>query len=394
MHPDTAAYRTDTARILAGRLPVTLKALEAGHLTHRHAETVARATEGLDVADAQAVEAAAVAGNVRRLNHRLNREIARIDPELIRKKATKARANREVVNWTDPAEGVAGFHLQGPPERVAQIKEAIDIEARPRVSGECRTIATRRFDTLLSWAQQRLGLDDPPSDGSAGRNAAAIPPTSNDGSRQCGSCDRSGPARIPISVTVSAETLLHLSETPGELDGFGPIPAEIARELAADGSWRRWLLEPTGRLADVGATTYRPSAAPGRYVRGRDRTCRFPTCTRPAGGCDLDHTRAFHSQGGETSAENLVALCRRHHRLKHETDWIYFSEPNGHVVWTAPSGRRYTAYAEHHGDDEYLSAEYAEWHRKKHERDQQEKGYSTAKDSSFTPRLPDEPAPF
>src|SRR5947209_10838663 len=103
-----------------------------------------------------------------------------------------------------------------------------------------------------------------------------------------------------------------------------PIPAEVARELAADGRWRRWLLEPqTGHLLEVGSATYRPTTALDRFVRGRDRTCRFPSCTRPTVRCDLDHTLAFHSADGDTVPANLTALCRHHHRLKHETDWSY-----------------------------------------------------------------------
>jgi hypothetical protein len=76
-------------------------------------------------------------------------------------------------------------------------------------------------------------------------------------------------------VTVSAATLLHLAEEPGELTGWGVIDADTARALAADGEWRRWLLdEGSGWLLDVGSRTYRPTVAMDRFVRGRDRTCR------------------------------------------------------------------------------------------------------------------------
>jgi hypothetical protein len=165
-------------------------------------------------------------------------------------------------------------------------------------------------------------------------------------------------------VTVSAETLLRLSNAPGELDGAGPIPAEVARELAANGQWRRWLVSEAGQLLDIGARTYRPRAALDRFVRGRDRTCRFPTCNAPAVRCDLDHTLTFHGEGGETTDVNLAPLCRHHHRLKHETDWSYERLPNGDVVWTAPSGRRYVKRAEYHGDDPWLTDIYRRTHAK------------------------------
>src|SRR4051794_24303546 len=156
--------------------------------------------------------------------------------------------------------------------------------------------------------------------------------------------------------------LLRLSEEPGELAGYGPIPAEVARQLAADGLWRRWLVDESGRVADVGSLTYTPSAALDRYVRGRDGTCRFPTCTRPAVDCDLDHTIPFDKRdphaGGSTVAGNLTALCRRHHRLKHESDWSYRTAGDGSVLWTAPSGRQYVQPAEDHAEDAGFSDYY------------------------------------
>jgi hypothetical protein len=359
-HPWTAATGMRRSRAVVGRLPVTLKSLEAGEISERQAEAVERALRGLDVADAQAVEAAAVPGSPRRLGFRLTREIARVAPELLKKRAEQKRAARMVENWSDPVEGVTGFAVQGPLAQVAQIKAAIDLEARPRVAGECRPIGARRFDVLLDWARRRLGLSKPASGSEAGK--------------------------VAINVTMSAETLLRLSEAPGELAGYGPIPAEVARELAADGQWRRWLFEPTGRLADVGGRTYRPSAGLDRYVRGRDRTCRFPTCTVPAERCDLDHTLAFHTEDGETTAGNLVVLCRHHHRLKHETDWSYAAQPNGDVVWTAPSGRSYTTAAEDHADDGILSAFIAECHRKERSRrEKQQKNEQPPDDGAEPP---------
>jgi hypothetical protein len=141
-------------------------------------------------------------------------------------------------------------------------------------------------------------------------------------------------------VTVPLATLLGLAETPGELDGT-PIPAEIARSLAADGRWRRMLLDESGAVLDLGRSTYTPSAELRRFLEARDHTCRFPSCTRPAVRCDTDHTRGYHSADGRTDAANLVCLCRHHHRLKEETPWSYRLRPDRSVLWTAPSGRTY-----------------------------------------------------
>jgi hypothetical protein len=83
---------------------------------------------------------------------------------------------------------------------------------------------------------------------------------------------------------------------------------------------------------------YRPSAALYRFVRTRDRTCRWPGCTNAAAWADLDHVTA-HACGGPTDCANLCCLCRRHHRIKtHEPGWLFVMTDNGVLTVTSPAG--------------------------------------------------------
>jgi hypothetical protein len=68
---------------------------------------------------------------------------------------------------------------------------------------------------------------------------------------------------------------------------------------------------------------YRPPAAMRRLIERTHPICAFPTCDRPAPGCDLDHTTPWH-QGGPTCPCNMSPLCRRHHRLKQHPQWHLF----------------------------------------------------------------------
>jgi hypothetical protein len=100
--------------------------------------------------------------------------------------------------------------------------------------------------------------------------------------------------------------------------------------------WRRLLTDPrSGALLELGRTTYVPPTALAEHVRVRDVTCRFPGCRRPAVGCDLDHTRRYPD--GPTCPCNLAALCRHHHRLKHEAGWSV-SQDERVLAWTSPTG--------------------------------------------------------
>ncbi|NCF23609.1 MAG: hypothetical protein GWP60_03645, partial [Gammaproteobacteria bacterium] len=68
-----------------------------------------------------------------------------------------------------------------------------------------------------------------------------------------------------------------------------------------------------------------------RALRLRDDGCRFPGCTRKQ-FVDAHHIEHW-SAGGETSLENLVQLCREHHRLVHEGGFTCESASSGEIVF-------------------------------------------------------------
>lgn len=125
--------------------------------------------------------------------------------------------------------------------------------------------------------------------------------------------------RPEISVVVGLETLLGLSQDPGHVPGLGAIPADLARDLAADGRWQAWVTDAAGAVTATGTTGYVPTAAIARLVRARHPQCRFPGCRQAAVSCDLDHAVPYPT--GPTTPGNLGPLCRRHHNLKTHAGW-------------------------------------------------------------------------
>ncbi|MCL3778283.1 MULTISPECIES: HNH endonuclease signature motif containing protein [unclassified Actinomyces] len=120
-----------------------------------------------------------------------------------------------------------------------------------------------------------------------------------------------------------------------------PVPAAVARALAAGGTWRRLVTDPlSGTVLDVGRTRYRPPAALADLVRARDVSCTHPGCQVSAGRCDIDHVRAW-GEGGTTSLDNLTTLCEAHHRLKHTPGWALTRTSEGALTWRTPTGARY-----------------------------------------------------
>jgi hypothetical protein len=146
-----------------------------------------------------------------------------------------------------------------------------------------------------------------------------------------------------VELTVDLATLAGLNDDPGELAGYGPVIADVARQIAdtqQQATWRVSVYNTLGRLVHHGITRRRPTPAVAAHVVARDRTCRAPGCRMPARRCDLDHTRDWQS-GGPSTPDNLGALCRRHHRAKHAPGWRLIQIADGVFAWRTALGAQY-----------------------------------------------------
>ena len=124
------------------------------------------------------------------------------------------------------------------------------------------------------------------------------------------------------------------------LRGYGPVVAEVPRELAPDARMRRILTDPaSGAVLDVGTTVYKPPADLQRFVEVRDQYCTFPGCGHPAVASDFDHTVPFPQ--GATSAANGRMRCRRHHRFKQSRGVRVEADDGGATRWIMPTGHSY-----------------------------------------------------
>lgn len=149
-------------------------------------------------------------------------------------------------------------------------------------------------------------------------------------------------SRGEVHLSVDLATLCELTDTPGDLGGYSPVIAEIARRIALpqiDGKWS-YTVSDDGDIVDTGALRRRPTAAQRRQTHAVYPSCVFPGCRMPAYDCDLDHRRPF-AAGGPTHNDNLEPLCRRHHMTRHHVPWQLFRMPRGDHLWTSPLGHSY-----------------------------------------------------
>lgn len=161
---------------------------------------------------------------------------------------------------------------------------------------------------------------------------------------------------VRVHLAIPFATLLGLSTDPGYLDGFGPIAADLARDLATGGTFRCVATDDEhGTVLGLGQRTYRDGYTPGQRLQDLSRTvwrrCAYPGCATRAttSRCDLDHAEPWPE--GVTCDCNVQPLCRRHHRMKTHGRIVLErstdpADPPGTRYWRLPTGRVYRSCPE------------------------------------------------
>jgi len=156
-----------------------------------------------------------------------------------------------------------------------------------------------------------------------------------DASLARGDASRTGGERYQVVVHVDAAALAGEADRGCELDDGPAVAPETARRLSCDSSLVR-IVERDGEALTVGRRTRTIPPALRRALQSRDRGCRFPGCENLR-FVDAHHVR-YWSHGGETRIDNLVLLCRRHHRPVHEGGYSIASLPRGRLRFMDPRG--------------------------------------------------------
>jgi hypothetical protein len=438
--PLSAAGQMDSACQVTGRLPRTFAALAAGQVHPVHVRIIEDETRVLtdeDAAKADRILADAAPGltfgQLRSAAHKL---VLQLDPEAAKKRKEAARGEAHVRRFRESSGNAGMVARELPSDEVLASwqhveQRALDLRAAG-IPGTLQELRVRAYLDLLQERDSRdLAADPPPageephdsprgsepddsprgsepdggSDGSGenggpggpgGRGNSPGGPGRGPGGPGPGAAPSPGPASGPslaalVTLTIPLATWQRRSEAPGEADGFGPLDADDARDLAAAAArhprtrWCVTAVNPDGTAAAHGClpgrhpppgtgplgwsaallktplipvargpcghahaeTGYHPSRTLAHLIRARSTTCTAPGCRRPAARCDLDHTRPW-DDGGVTCECNLAPLCRHHHRCKQAERWQLEQPEPGILIWRTPSGRSYTTTPTEH----------------------------------------------
>jgi Domain of unknown function (DUF222)/HNH endonuclease len=290
----TARGQTHLARALT-HMPATRRALEAGDVSLSAACVLVAARDAnpdaFDRSEVQLVDAARIhtINDLQRVasfwRQRVERD--RLDDRLRARRRLHASVSFEgMVRVDGDLDPEAGETL------LTALRAVMDAGSRNGSGGDDRTPPQRRADALHEICRQWLDLADRPS--VAGE-------------------------RPHVAVTVDAPALAGASSGAGDLDRVGAVDVTVARQLSCDASVMRVVMAGRSQPLDVGRRTPVVPPAVRRAVIVRDRTCRFPGCDRPHTWCDAHHV-VHWTEGGSTSLQNLLLLCRRHHGMIHRRE--------------------------------------------------------------------------
>ena len=250
----------------------------------------------------------------RRVENAGRKLAAELDVEAVVRRCARAERERRVTVRPAPdtmsyltgllpvAQGVAVF---------ASLRAGADAS---RVAGDARTVGQLMADLLVERVTGQS-------------SAGAVP--------------------VEISLVMTPETLLGLTEEPAVLRDGTPIPAHTARELAGRPDAPAWLrrifTDPiSGVVVSTDPARRRFQAAEKRHIDARDRTCRLPGCDSAIG--HHDHV-VRHTDGGPTEVANGQGLCPGHNLAKEIPGWrsgVMDPRPGRHVIEvTTPTGHRY-----------------------------------------------------
>jgi 5-methylcytosine-specific restriction protein A len=182
------------------------------------------------------------------------------------------------------------------PVRFAMIATVVDAKSRPLTKDDHRSAPSRAADALAEVCGWVLDHGD----------QELLPDAAGE--------------RPRVALTLRFTDLLHTARA-GLLDFSGtPLPSEV-RMMCCDAGLIPIVLGGHGEPLDVGRDRRSIPTAIRRAVTVRDHGCAHPGCDRPPSWTEIHHIKEW-SRGGHTRLDNLVMLCRTHHREIHATEWL------------------------------------------------------------------------
>lgn len=158
------------------------------------------------------------------------------------------------------------------------------------------------------------------------------------------------PVSVSLNLVMADTTLFGGDDCPGYLAGYGPVPADVVRQIVGDAvaddtakaTLRRLYRHPkSGQLVAMESRARIFPKGLAQFIELRDQTCRTPYCNAPIR--HHDHATPDR-EGGKTSARNGLGLCAACNYAKEAPGWqVNTTEHEGQhtAEFLTPTGAKY-----------------------------------------------------
>jgi len=334
-----ASYRIDDAHTAVTELPRTFERLAAGEMPVEWHTRMMKAVRDLTPVQRAQVDAIVASWDLAsvpadRFRDELRQLRSWFDRELVAKRPEELRD--VTLEGSGHDDGTACLRITGPIPEILDLARRLDLSAKQ--------VQARQRRALEQDGPIPFDLD-----GDVARDGRAMPLAALRYAILLRTQLDTGGVEVPaprhrVNVVIPVLTLMGLEDTPALYDGIHPLPAQMARDLAAaEPVWHRVFADPAdGAYLPVPADRYRPSAAQVEHLRLRDPRCAAPGCTHPTtDDAENDHIEEFDhadpTRGGPTTLHNLHRLHWKHHDLKTAGRIDPVREPDGSTTWTVGS---------------------------------------------------------
>ncbi len=330
---NAAREKVRVARALA-TLPKIARALRKGELSYSKVRAMTRIADESNEDYLLMIARHGTAHHVEKLVSTFRTAKRLQDPELVR----ASHENRYLSYYYDE-DGALVMKARMPAEQGALVVKALEqaMDAAFADAGDAGDVtAVTPVDTQLACDHVEESTDSVPDDvfaeTPAPASACRADALANIAETYLSNKTASGstPDRYQVVLHVTAET--------SQFERGPCVTAETSRRIACDSSVVRAETGTNDEPLSIGRRSRSIPPAIRRALWLRDGGCRFPGCTRSR-FVDGHHLRHW-ANGGETSLDNLVLLCRHHHRLVHEGGFACRRSDSGDVCFENQRGEQ------------------------------------------------------
>jgi len=156
--------------------------------------------------------------------------------------------------------------------------------------------------------------------------------------------NKGGP-QIRVLMTLDGIANANQNGTPtdatagqGQIEGQpDPVSKETVEREICDGVVIPVIFDQTGQAIDVGKAQRLFSIQQRIILAVMFGGCMFPGCDRPPSWCEAHHILHVQRDGGDSTVDNGILLCRHHHHLLHNNGWeIRRTGKRGQHYWLIP----------------------------------------------------------